>query len=651
MTEELFEKLHTSDLNPQQKEAVSAVEGPVLLLAVPGSGKTTVLVKRLGYMLYVSEIPPERILTMTYTVAATKEMRARFSAEFGNEFADFLEFRTINSLSQNIIDYYGRTCSRRRPFDIEGDDGRLSAIVRNIYIEVNQEYPDDSTVRDVRTAITFIKNRMLTAEEIESFETDLPKLPELYRRYNAVLRENGKMDYDDQIIYAYAILRTRPQVLQYFQSRFVYVCVDEAQDTSKIQHAMIRLLTGKYRNVFMVGDEDQSIYGFRAAEPEALLRFKEDYPGARVLYLEKNYRSTPEIVDMSNRFIERNRSRYPKTAAAVRQSGKQPDRIVLSRFSAQYSFLCDVAEKSTRETAVLFRNNDSAIPLIDLFERKGIRYNCRAFDETFFTNRLVADIRSICEFSSDRENTELFLQLYYKFGCGINKKAALAAVEEHNRSGEPLLKILCCSPFLKSYSKDSVSNLSMHLRLLQTDKAETALKRIWTAAGYGEYARRLSLDEHKYDILCVLAKDVPDLRSLFLKLDKLRTMISGHINSAENRMILSTIHSGKGLEYDIVYLIDAVNGILPSNAKDLVATDEEKAEYEEDRRIFYVGMTRAKNELHIVDTGKKSDFLDEVFPPEPITVGDVLKNRRTGTSQSRRDDGTVIKNGLKYEKQ
>lgn len=649
MTETEFEKLYISGLNAQQKAAVRETTGPVLLLAVPGSGKTTVLIRRLGYMIYVSAIAPENILTMTYTVAATREMRARFLDCFGSEYADRLEFRTLNSLAQNIIDCYGRTCSRRKPFGIASDEGELAGMVRRIYTEVNEAYPDDSTVKDVRTAVTYIKNMMLSPNEIEEYQTDIANFPELFRKYNQALREKCMMDYDDQLAYALAILKTKPQVLEYFQNRFYYINVDEAQDTSKIQHAIIKLLAGRCRNIFMVGDEDQSIYGFRAAYPEALMNFREEYPEAKILYLEQNYRSTPEIVNSANRFIVRNRFRYPKTASAVRASGPLPDRLIFSGRPAQYRFICDIAEKTPRETAFLFRNNDSAIPLIDLFEKRGIRYNCRAFDESFFTNRIITDVADIAEFAKNPTDTEAFMRIYYKLGCGINKLAASSACEQSLRNGTPVLPILGASEHLKQYVRDGVAALRMHFRKLLQDNAETALIRIRTAMGYGDYIRRMTLDENKYDILCILAKDEKSIFTLFDKLNEIRRIISEHQNSPENHVILSTVHSSKGLEYDTVYLLDVFNGILPSCSAESLESPEEETEYEEERRVFYVAMTRAKNELHVIDVGKKSDFIREMFPEEQKTFGDVVKNNGFSYSKERKSgDKAFKKNGIVY---
>src|SRR5699024_6569040 len=210
----------------------------------------------------------------------------------------------------------------------------------------------------------------------------------LYRSYQAELKRRGWMDYDDQMVFALQILRAVPAVLAHFQDQYRYLCVDESQDTSKIQHEIIRLLAGRSRNLFLVGDEDQSIYGFRAAFPQALTQFDKGYPDARVLYLEQNYRSTQPIVAAADQFIQRNQNRRPKHMRAVRGAGPQVQEISVYDRREQYRYLRGVAADCTAQTAVLYRDNDSALPLVDLLDRAGIPYRCRQMECLFFTNRV-----------------------------------------------------------------------------------------------------------------------------------------------------------------------------------------------------------------------------------------------------------------------
>ena len=351
MTPEEFTARYMPQFSEQQKAAVRETEGPVLLLAVPGSGKTTVLVTRLGYMALCCGIDPARILAVTYTVAATRELRARFAARFP-ELADRTpEFRTINGLSAKIIEACGR--QRGPAFDLQENAGELAALVGRIYQALNSEYPTDSTIREVRTAITYCKNMMLSADEIAAQDFGLPRFAELYVRYCAALRDARQMDYDDQMAYALAILRKQPEILAEFQARYPYLCVDESQDTSRVQHAIIELLAKKTGNLFMVGDEDQSIYGFRAAYPEALLRFSSVWPGAKTLLMEDNYRSTPEILRLAGAFIEGNRSRYPKTIRAARTSGCRVRLAHAASRQVQYRYLLALAEQQDAPSAFI----------------------------------------------------------------------------------------------------------------------------------------------------------------------------------------------------------------------------------------------------------------------------------------------------------
>ena len=266
MRGEEFDALYCQKLNTQQREAVHSVDGPVLLLAVPGSGKTTVLVNRLGYMVKCCGIDPRSILTMTYTVAATKEMKQRFANLFGDDAARQMTFSTINALSAQIVRFYAERHGSGRAFSVV-ENPEAAAIVSNIYRAIFDEFPTDSTVKEIRTGITYVKNMMLTDEEIKTIDLGIDRFDKIYELYCKALSNRKLMDFDDQMIYALRALRKYPDVLSYYQERYRYICVDESQDTSKIQHEIIKLLGSKYHNLFMVGDEDQSIYGFRAAYP------------------------------------------------------------------------------------------------------------------------------------------------------------------------------------------------------------------------------------------------------------------------------------------------------------------------------------------------------------------------------------------------
>ena len=611
MTTEEFTARYMPQFSEQQKAAVMETEGPVLLLAVPGSGKTTVLVTRLGYMALCCGIDPARILAVTYTVAATRELRARFTARFPDLAGRTPEFRTINGLSAKIIEACGR--QRGPAFELLENAGELASLVGRIYQELNGEYPTDSTIREVRTAITYCKNMMLSTDEITAQDFSLPHFAELYARYCAALREARQMDFDDQMAYALAILRKRPEILAEFQEHYPYLCVDESQDTSRVQHAIIELLAQKTGNLFMVGDEDQSIYGFRAAYPEALLRFSAVWPGAKTLLLEDNYRSTPEILRLAGMFIEGNRERYSKTIRATRAKGRRVHLAHAASRQAQYRYLLALAGEQGAPFSVLYRNNDSALPLIDALERAGLPYHCRSFDDTFFTHRIVCDVQDILRFAATPDDAERFLRIYYKFGALISKEAAQAACIQSGRTNTPILDCLLAQAGLSDEGLERVRRLKAGFEALETLPGEALMRTIWGPLGYGGFVTERRLDPGKYFILQMLAAREPSAEAFLARLDTLRQTIRVHTDAPDARLTLSTIHSSKGLEYERVYLLDIHDGVLPSRPD------------EEDRRLFYVAMTRAKDELTLFDyPDAPSAFIREAqgYLPVPVRAKD-----------------------------
>ena len=617
MTRSEFDRKYTSQLNPQQLAAVHAVDGAVLLLAVPGSGKTTVLVTRLGYMLCCCGISPDAILTMTYTKAATKEMQKRFVRLFGQDCPQIPEIRTINGVSSKIIDFYTRTHGSGSAFTVVENEGELAKIVSDLYRELSGEFATQSVIKELRKGIAYVKNMMLGKEDLGELDTGFDQFPELYVQYNLALRQRHRMDYDDQMIYAKTILENYPDILAHFQDAFPYICVDEAQDTSKIQHAIIQLLARKTGNLFMVGDEDQSIYGFRAAYPDALMQFEQTYPKARVLLMEENYRSTPEILRLANGFIRKNTDRRPKTVRPTRVSGANVHLISAADRTAQYAWLLDMAAHCDGQTAVLYRNNDSALPLIDLMERQGLPFRCRQMDDTFFTHRLVADLLDIIAFANDRRNTEAFLRIYYKIGCGITKKAAEYACEACQRSGKTVLEELLTFSPLSQYARDSAAGLMDLLPQLLEETAARGLKRIWTELRYKDYVEQQQLDGNKFEILTLLAEREADLNTLVARLDCLRMLVSAPPEPSSEGLILSTVHSSKGLEYETVYLLDVLDGILPAVTEP--KGPEEERRYQEERRLFYVAMTRAKDHLYLFSClDRSSAFIRELRRELPV---------------------------------
>ena len=586
-----FAEKYALKLNRQQEEAVRSVEGNVLLLAVPGSGKTTVLVARLGYALYCLGVAPENILTMTYTVAAAADMRKRFVSLFGEELSGRLAFRTINGVCARIIRQYEQSRGTTA-FELLSDESRIAAMLGDICRGVLNEYPADSDIKAIRTKITYVKNMCLKPEEIEALNQEIKGFPSIYRAYVDTMKRQRLMDYDDQLVYAYNILRRCPDILHSLQSRYRYICVDEAQDTSKIQHMIIELLAGPEGSLFMVGDEDQSIYGFRAAYPRALADFSRRRKNARVLLMEQNYRSTRQIVRAADRFIQQNSDRHPKRMTAVRGDGAEVKELTVSSRAGQYAYLLKTAKDCGRETAVLFRDNECALPLIDLLDRSRIPYRCRQMDTSFFTSPVVRDITDIIRFALDQTDGQLFMNLYYKLNARLSKQEAQEAVRRCPESMS-VLEYLAEDFPLSGFKRKQCRALLTHMNNMLTENAGSAVYRIVKYMGYGAYLKQREMGEGKAEILQALGNQEPSPSRLLDRLEELSGIIRSH-GSNDSRFILSTIHSSKGLEYDRVFLMDTIDGILPSQA-----ADEDRALMEEERRLFYVGMTRAKNELNI----------------------------------------------------
>ncbi len=730
MDREEFEARFPVRLNHQQLEAVRAVQGPVLLLAVPGSGKTTVLVARLGYMIYVCGIQPEKILTVTYTVAATRDMRRRFASFFGQEMADRLEFRTINGICARIIGQFSRMIGKR-PFQLVTDEKKTAAVLSGIYEDVEGEWPTEGDLRDVRTLITYIKNSMLSEEEIrQELQADI-NIAEIYQRYNRWLRQNSLMDYDDQMVYALAMLRRSPDLLALLQDTYPYICVDEAQDTSKIQHTILSLLASRNGNLFMVGDEDQSIYGFRAAYPEALTGFEKDHPGARVLLMEENYRSGLEIISMADRFIRLNTLRHAKSMRAgsrgepeksgAQEAGLPPQgpaqvrEISLKGRRAQYTYLAkvgaslaetgsgtrdDLLQNPSRKnpgpvTAVLYRNNESAVGLVDRLDREGVPFRIRNAEIAFFTHRTVGDIRAVLRLCLDPSDTDSFMRIYYRFNLYLKKDQARRICDRSRalgigvldaaigdvpvpgyggnagasqgkkpdntpgsaaemdagkrngpretagkRNGSAEGRVLPVGPLPQLHAKAvrGLKNFRTQLRQMKKDRGDEAVERIVRDMGYGDNLDGRGLSDSRIFTLRSIGAGTDSPAALLERLDQLYEIFANREMDPACPFVLSTIHASKGLEYDTVYLMDVTDGTFPETVPDDTGrmTAQERAAFEEERRVFYVGVTRARNRLNIFTLPGMSVFADEFFGRE----------KDTGSGGTKGKGGSYTGNGI-----
>ncbi|MBE6622256.1 MAG: ATP-dependent helicase [Ruminococcaceae bacterium] len=656
-----YKTTYNLTLSPEQDLACQTVNGHVLLLAVPGSGKTTAVIARLGYMVKGLGIDPSSILAVTYSVAGAKEMQKRYEALFGSR---DVEIRTINGFCAALIHRYERVKGREafRLLDKESD---VSLILRGILADTGG-YPTENEIRDVRTAITYCRNSMLTEEEIkDKIKIEGRDFLDIYRRYRSYKTENRLMDYDDQLAYGYKILCTCPEVNACYTDRFRYLCVDEAQDTSKIQHLILRKAAEKHGNLFMVGDEDQSIYGFRAAYPEGLLEFDTVYPDAKVLSIGQNYRSTRTIVEAAGRFIALNRDRRAadKAMTTANEAGEPILHTVLPDRKRLPDHIRRVATTMEGSTAVLSRLNDSLLPLIDVLSENGIPYRVRGNDGLFFSHYIVTDIAAILRFAADPFDGELFRQLYYKFSCGMSRADCESALRE-NRGPDMLSypEYIAETMFYPERLRKRMRRLAGVLYRINRADTYEAIRLILSDSGYGTYLSHRTKDTTKTAVLLAIADRHRTRKSFFDRLVTLEEEVKRGAVSREG-ILLTTIHSAKGMEFDRVLLCDCENGVLPSvtaPANGTAYTAEEQATVEEERRLFYVGITRAKKRLELVTWdkafGEETEGFDyvRILLNEPRSADEALKTvpktARKGPKSARNLPPKVPKSADEIEK-
>lgn len=622
-------------LGPQQLAAAARTEGQTLLLAVPGSGKTTVIICRLAYMIEARGIDPGAILTLTFSRSGAFDLLNRYRELCGHSACE-PRFSTIHSFALSVIRRYEGLYGKKA-FDVLEDSGR---VIRELYHGIYHTWPSDSDMTDIESALSLISNRMMTPAEIAEIKVGDLSIERLYEAYRRYKRRARLMDFDDMLVYAYKLLKKHKRLLNDFKDRYHYLNIDEAQDTSTLQFAIIRLLTGKTGNLLVVGDEDQSIYGFRGASPKALLQFQKIYPKGQVLLMEENRRSTAALVAAADRFIKLNKERYPKHMVTKNPEGLKPVRRVFPSIEAQYAYLGTAVRQEGKHTAILYRNNDSAIPLIDRFEREHLRYRLKEHEPTFFSHFVVRDIADFFAFAHDLSNLELFRNLYYKMDCGISKQQMEMVCRM--RPKVSVFDALLALPGLKDWMADKWIKEERGLKQLADMAPGPGVHFIVDELGYREHLAfrvrngyREETVVQKLNILQILAGREPTQEAFFDRLTDLKSLIAHHKTDPTGPVTLSTIHSSKGLEFDKVYLIDAVDGEFPTQSA-LEDSEEGKALYNEEVRLFYVGVTRAKKEVEIVSVKgrKESRFV-------PVYLGEKKKIKKAKAARKLPSLGAV----------
>ncbi|OPX43178.1 putative ATP-dependent DNA helicase YjcD [Ruminiclostridium hungatei] len=604
-------------LNSEQREAVRHGEGPALILAGPGSGKTTVITARAAFLIKEAGIRPQNILTLTFNKAAQQEMEKRFGRLYGSDISEKVHFATLHSFCNRVVREYERMKGRKLQ-RIEGSEQETGKhkLLKDIYLKINNSRINDDELENLINEIGLVKNSLI--KEFEGLGFNTKRFPQVYRAYEDYKKSNLLIDFDDMLTYAFSILTKYPRLLAYYRNKYTYIQVDEAQDLSKIQFELIRLLSAESGNVFIVADDDQSIYGFRGAEPQYILDFEKQFGQCSIYRLERNYRSAGNIVRLSSSFIRQNKNRYDKNHAAVNASGKEPETVKTRSQREQLKFILDKLEEGGNSsgdipfhTAVLYRNNLSSILVADLLERNGIGFKIRQNKLHFFRHWLVQEITAFLHFALNPRDVEAFSKIYYRMNRYISKAMLECALS--GSGNRPVIDCIMDGIELKPFQLEG-------LQAVKLEFAQLAEKRPWNALEYiknnfkylesvKEYCGLMGIScEYNYrlfEILQEIAYNCSSIVGFLDRLAELDRLFEGNNAAAcaggGAAVTLSTLHSSKGLEYDCVFMIDLINSELPGDKLLEKAVElKDMSVLEEERRLFYVGMTRARQELYLV---------------------------------------------------
>ncbi|MFD0958239.1 ATP-dependent helicase [Paenibacillus chungangensis] len=622
------------ELNEAQQRAVAHGDGPLLLLASPGSGKTTTIMMRMGYLIEVLGVNPARMKAVTFSRAAARDMKERFDRFFPH--LPSAGFSTIHSLAFEII---------REQFRVEGtefliiegevseeEDGGGSGevgmdgmplhkklLLRSLFKRIAGENPSDDSMDELTTFISYVKNRMIPPDRWSSVRTSVPHAAKVLLEYEDYKRSGHRkllLDYDDMLTYANDILEREEGLLRKVQRRYDYVLTDESQDTSLVQHAIIAKLVREHRNLCVVADDDQSIYSWRGAEPSYLLEFKSVYPDAVTLYMERNYRSSQEIVHAANAFIKRNRNRYNKNMFTA--NGERGDILFreLPDYRFQAKFLAQHVQEVEKlsEVAILYRNNASSIALMNEFDRMGIPFYMKDADVRFFSHWVVEDVLNFMRMSYTDKRPDLLERIHLKMSGYISKHQMAVLKEIDN--GESVFDNLLKFVTLKDYQVKLLEEAKGTFQGMRGMPPQHAIRVIRSRLGYekalDKMCERLGFKrEYLIGILNTL-EDIADgletMEQFAARLKQLEAALKGSRSKrGQNAVTFSTFHSAKGLEFDRVYMIDLIDGVIPSSEdgkgsgphKKDGGTGEQPL-MEEAVRLFYVGMTRAREHLEMV---------------------------------------------------
>ncbi len=626
-------------LNPMQREAVFTTEGPLLVLAGAGSGKTRALTHRVAYLIEEKGVKPWNILAITFTNKAAGEMRDRVNSlvEYG---ADSVWVSTFHSLCVRILRRFIENIGYTTDFSIYDSDD-TKTLMKQIFkdLEVNTKVLKE---RGVLGVISSAKNEMISPEEFmlsakAEGDSRLKRIAELYMEYQKRLKKNNALDFDDLLVKTVELFQSKQEVLEYYQDRFRYIMVDEYQDTNTVQFRLVSLLAAKYRNICVVGDDDQSIYRFRGANIKNILSFEETFPGAKVIKLEQNYRSTKMILDSANEVIRNNTGRKDKTLWTENEVGERP---VFREFSSSFEeaewIVRDIVKKGGpwKDYAILYRTNAQS----RIFEEKCVAYNLPyrlVGGVNFYQRKEIKDVlcylKTIANGRDDLAVQRIINVPKRGIGAMSVARVNMFAMENDMSFYEALERVQAVPGIGKAALKIGVftDQISEFRKML---KEETPIKDVIEAildkTGYRDELKEegeVEAESRMENIEELINKAVsywesaeePSL-SAFLEEVALVADIDS-MDESEDRIILMTLHSAKGLEFPYVYLAGMEDGLFPS----MMSLMEGPEALEEERRLCYVGITRAEKRLTLtaaksrmvkgeMQYARTSRFIDEI---------------------------------------
>ncbi len=608
-----------SGLNPAQREAVEAVQGPVLILAGPGSGKTRVIAHRIAYLIKVVGISPRRIMAVTFTNKAAREMRDRVHGLVG-ERVEELTLGTFHRISARILRTEAAHIGLEPRFVIYDEEDQLNLIKRSLeQLDLEPKYYPPKALK---AAISAAKSRLTSPEGYVPGHYFEEVAKRVYLRYQELLAQSNALDFDDLLMKAVLLFREQPEVLAKYQSRYLHVLIDEFQDTNLAQYLLAKQVAGQHRNICVVGDPDQSIYSWRFADLRHILDFENDYPDAKIVFLEQNYRSTKTILEVANHVISTNRQRKEKTLWTENDLGTPVALAQTYSEQEEAQFVISELEKLTSnghfkagDCAVMYRTNAQSRALEEAFIRFGTPYKLVG-GTRFYERREIKDVVSYLRLIHNPADSISLSRIINVPGRGIGSKTLAQLASRAARLELPFYSALQSimaqednSPLGRRQTEALKSFLAIIDELMEKSgelNVVDLIDQVLERTGYKNYI--LQEDEERWENILELRTVAQEYRDLEPR-DSLASFLEGvalvsdvdGLDEKADAVTLITLHQAKGLEFPVVFIVGLEEGLLP-HFKSLSEPDQ----LEEERRLCYVGITRAKEKAYLIHALRRS---------------------------------------------